>query len=90
MLKKLLGLVLSTLYLVLCTSTAHAEGEFKTEISVHYNIQETGIARVENTITLENVFSDIYATSYTLTLDNIKPLNVTATQNKSNLPVTTK
>ena len=87
---KFLLLILVPISYCLMPSFVYAEGEFKTEISVHYNIQETGIARVENTITLENVFSDIYATSYTLTLDNIKPLNVSATQNKSNLPVTTK
>lgn len=78
------------MYFVLCTSVAHAEGEFKTDVDVTYKVQESGITSVTNNITLENLFTDLYATSYTLILDNIKPTNLIASQGGKNLPFQVK
>lgn len=90
MFKKVLGLVLCTLYLVLSTSVTYAEGEFKTDIDVTYMVNKTGITTVTNEITLENLFTDFYATAYTFILDNIKPINLTASEGTKNLPLEVK
>lgn len=68
---------LSTLYYVLCTGV-HAEGEFLTDFDVTYEVKETGITEVTNKITLTNVFSNMYATSYSIILDSINPTNIKA------------
>ncbi len=86
MFKKLLALFLCTFYFILCTSVAHAEGEFKTDIDVSYKVQGSGITTVTNNITLENLFTNLYATAYTLVLDNIKPTNLVASEGGKNLP----
>ncbi len=70
----------------LFTIPAYAEGEFKTDVDVTYQVQETGVTTVTNQITLENLFTNLYATSYTLVLDNIKPSNLTASQDGKTLP----
>ena len=90
MIKKFLVLVLSTLYFVLSTGIARAEGEFKTDVEVTYKVQETGITIVTNKITLENLLTDIYATAYTFILDNIKPINLTVSEATKNLPFEVK
>ncbi len=69
--------VLSTLYCVLCTSV-RAEGEFLTDFDVTYKVKDTGITEVANKITLTNVFSNLYATSYSIILDSISPQNIKA------------
>lgn len=68
---------LCTLYSVLCTSVK-AEGEFTTDVDVTYTVKETGITEVSNKITLTNVFSNLYATSYSIILDSINPRNIKA------------
>ena len=75
-------LILNSFFIV----TVYAEGEFKTDVDVIYKVQESGITTITNNITLENLFSEIYATSYTLVLDNIKPANLIATQNGKKIP----
>jgi len=90
MIKKFLVLVLCTLYFVLSTGIARAEGEFKTDVEVTYKVQETGITIVTNKITLENLLTDIYATAYTFILDNIKPINLTVSEATKNLPFEVK
>ncbi len=65
-------------YISLSAQTAHASVEFITDFDVTYNIKESGIAEVTNQIILTNVFSNLYATSYSLVLDSISPLNVKA------------
>lgn len=69
--------VLSTLYFVLCTGV-RAEGEFLTDFDVTYRVKDTGITEVQNKITLTNVFSNLYATSYSIILDSISPQNIKA------------
>lgn len=79
-------IVLSSVFIV----PANAEGEFKTDVDVTYKVQESGITSVTNNITLENLFTNLYATSYTLILDNIKPTNLIASQGGKNLPFEVK
>src|SRR3989344_737597 len=78
MLKKLAALVLSTLYLVLCTAAARAEAEFSVDSTVTYEVHATGKTLVTHDVTLENNFSTLYATSYSLSLENIDTANVQA------------
>lgn len=91
MIKKLLFflfscIVLNSLFII----PAYAEGEFKTNVDVIYKVQESGITTVTNNITLENLFTDLYATAYTLVLDNIKPGNLLASQAGKTLPFQVK
>jgi len=79
-------IVLSSVFIV----PTHAEGEFKTDVDVSYKVQESGITTVTNKITLENLFTDFYATAYTFILDNIKPINLTSSQDGKNLPLDVK
>ncbi|MDP3917743.1 MAG: transglutaminase-like domain-containing protein [Candidatus Woesebacteria bacterium] len=78
--------VISTLYYVLCTSV-RAEGEFLTDFDVTYKVKDTGITEVNNKITLTNIFSNLYATSYSIVLDNINPTNIKAYDEKGPLEI---
>lgn len=69
--------ILSTLYFVLCTG-ANASGEFNTDFDVTYEVKDSGITSVTNKITLTNIFSNMYATSYSIVLDSINPTNIKA------------
>ena len=62
-----------------------AAGEFSTDVAVEYKVEETGTTLVTHTITIENLFSNLYATSYTLALDNIEPQNVRVFEGAKNL-----
>ncbi len=66
-------------------SAAGAEGEFLIDSTVEYKVSETGITRVIHAITLENVFSNFYATTYKLRLENIKADNIRAYDDKGEL-----
>jgi hypothetical protein len=90
MIKKILGAFLGVLLLIFSVTTSNAEGEFKTDVDVSYKVQESGITTVTNKITLENLFSDFYATAYTFILDNIKPVNLTAFEGAKKLPLEVK
>jgi len=73
-------LFLVFLFLLLFTSpiTVNAEGEFTTDYDVIYEVKETGATEVINKITLTNVFSNLYATSYSVVLDSMSPKNIKA------------
>lgn len=79
-------IVLNSIFII----PTYAEGEFKTDVEVSYKVEESGIATVTNTITLENLLSDLYATSYTLMLDNIEPANLSAIETGKKLPFEVK
>lgn len=81
---------MGVLLLIFSVTTSNAEGEFKTDVDVSYKVQESGITTVTNKITLENLFSDFYATAYTFILDNIKPVNLTAFEGAKKLPLEVK
>jgi len=90
MIKKLLRIVFCAVVFMLSTCTVKAEGEFRTDVEVTYKVNETGITTVTTNITLENLFTDFYATAYTLSLDNIKPSNLNAFENERKLPLEVK
>ncbi len=69
--------VFSFIFLVI-GAPVKAEGEFSVDSNVIYNIQDNGRAIVTHNVTLENNFSDFYATSYTLGLENIDATNIKA------------
>mgnify|MGYP001575827667 FL=1 len=75
-------------YLILVISPVKAEGEFTTDFDVTYKVKETGITEVNNKVTLTNVFSNLYATSYSVILDNISATNIRAFDEKGSLEVT--
>lgn len=79
-------IVLNSVFII----PTYAEGEFRTGVEVTYKVQESGITTVTNKITLENLFTEVYATSYSLILDNIKPANLTAFQEEKKLPIEIK
>jgi transglutaminase-like putative cysteine protease len=59
-------------------STVRAENEFSVNADVTYEVTQTGKTRVTHDITLENNLSTIYATTYSLSLENIDVSNVKA------------
>ena len=65
-----------------------AEGEFVTDSSIEYKVEENGKTLITHNITLENVFSDLYATSYTLVLENINLENPRAFQESTEVALT--
>ena len=67
-----------------------AQKEFATDVSVFYKFEDSGMAEVTHKISLENLFSNMYATSYSLVLDNVEPLNVIAKEGEKNLKLSSK
>lgn len=63
---------------------AFSEGEFLVDLIVKYDVQDSGKTLVTHDISLENAFSTLYATSYTLSLENIDAQNIKATDDKGN------
>ncbi len=86
--KKVFGLLIflfSSLFLF--TKPVFADDQFKTSVSALYSIDSTGRATIYDNITLENKTTEVYATSYTLVLQNITPSNPKASEGSVNLPV---
>ncbi len=73
----------------LSSNSVFAEDKFKTSIEVTYKVNESGITTITNRVTLENLYTDFYATAYTLSLDNIKAGNINAYEEGKKLPVET-
>ena len=68
-------------FLIVFLSSAgrlNAASEFAVDANVNYIFQQNGIANITHDITLENLYSNLYATSYTLTLENVKTQNLAA------------
>jgi hypothetical protein len=57
---------------------ANSQEEFSVDSFVTYEVLQSGKTVVTHDITLENNFSTLYATSYSLTLENIQALGVSA------------
>jgi len=87
MLKKIILFLLFFLtVLAIKPSYVLAEGEFVTDVRADYKIAPSGKTTVVNTVTLINALTNIYATSYTLSLENLSPNNIQAIQNGEPLP----
>lgn len=77
MLRKILFLVL--LFFFFFPKTVSASAEFSTDALVTYKVRDDGITNVTHKITVTNLFSNLYVTSYTLKLDNTDIKNPKAT-----------
>lgn len=75
MLKRFFVFFLVVFSFFVFTDRALAQNEFNTDVYVLYSVGEGGVTTVDQTITLENAFSNLYATNYTLVLENIQPRN---------------
>lgn len=85
--KKLFAFIcVISLYLSIA-SPAYSEGEFSISFDVTYSGQTSGETLVSQKISITNLFSSIYATSYSLILEGSKPINVKAQEGQETLPV---
>lgn len=76
--KTFVAFFLFSLFLFLGTGEAVAENEFSIDSTVRYNVADSGKTNVVHDLTLENNFSTLYATTYTLSLQNIDAQNIKA------------
>ncbi len=79
--RKLLVFLILPLFLFIFAKNSWALEEFSSDIEVSYNIAPDGKTTINHFVTLTNQFSDLYATSYSLLLDNIIPENPRAFEN---------
>ena len=75
-----LALFLISYILYLIPPVVLAESEFTTSSNVNYKVQESGRTLVTHNITLENNLSTIYATTYTLSLENVDAQDIKASE----------
>lgn len=87
--RKILGFVFFFILLFFVrTSSVLAQGEFVTDVNVEYRILQSGTTQVTHNFTLENTTSNMYATSYKLTLENIEPQDIKAFKGSNELKLT--
>ena len=90
MFKKLLFVFVFLIFALFVPSKALTQEEFQINVDVEYKVQNTGITHVKHEITLTNLFSSLYAKSYTLNLESIEPKNVIAKEKGKEIPFTQK
>lgn len=83
MIKKIL--LFFGLLFFLSTKDSFASIEFKTDVSVTYKVQDNGTSSVIHKITLTNLFSNFYATAYTLKLNNVNIKNAKASDSSGKI-----
>lgn len=76
--KILLSFLIISLGLFIFIKPVKAENEFLTDATVRYKVLDSGRTQVTHEIYLENNFSTIYATSYSLSLENIEASDLKA------------
>lgn len=81
-LKKILFVFLGLLLGYFAVTKVYAANEFSVDSNVIYDIQDNGKTMVTHEVSLENNFSDLYATTYSLGLQNIDVSNVKAVSDK--------
>lgn len=67
-------------------SIVSAENEFAVDANVTYKVQDSGKTQVIHDIILENNFSTLYATTYTLSLENINAESIKVTSTTGSHP----
>lgn len=82
--KKLAAFFLLFLFSLSLPAKVFSQQQFTVDSTVKYVVSDSGKTRVSDEITLENNFSTLYATSYTLSLENIDAQNVIASDDKNN------
>lgn len=70
------------IFLFLFVFPVRAQEQFNVNAVVGYKVQDTGKTLVTHDITLENLFSNLYATTYTLSFENIETKNIKAVDEK--------
>ena len=71
-------LIFSAFLFLFISSAASAQMQFTVSSNVIYNVQDSGVTSVVNQITLQNNLSEFYATTYTVSLQNIDAENIRA------------
>ncbi len=74
----LLIFTLLTFIFYLFPPTTRADEAFAVDANVTYKVEDNGKTIVTHDITLENLFSTLYATTYTLSLENIGAQNISS------------
>lgn len=87
--KKLIW-VLIIFSLLFFSRNINAQQQFISNSTVTYDIAGSGTTTVSHDISLQNATSDYYATSYTLSLTGINPINPKAYEGSVSLPVEVK
>jgi len=77
-----------SLIFLIFPNEALSQEQFQIDADVEYVISETGETYVTHDITLTNLYSNLYATNYQLSLDNINPNNIKAVEGGVPLTVT--
>ena len=83
-------LLLITVISLFFVKTVNAQGNFNTSSKVEYKFQEDGKAYVTNTITIKNRSSNLYAKSYVMSLNSLKPGNIKAFEKGTPIAFTTE
>lgn len=81
MLKRLLILLISLSVFIVFPGNVAASEEFKIDVITNYRVETSGIVEVTQKVRIENLVSDLYATSFTIELENIDPITPHALQN---------
>ena len=79
LLKIILTVFLGIWLFLASTSSAQAQSEFSVDATVTYDVQDSGKTVVIHSLILENNFSTLYATNYSLGLENITAQNIKIT-----------
>jgi len=86
---KRLFLILVFLFTLIFPKSIQAQSEFFIDSDVTYSVSAKGLTTVTHNVTLENVFKDLYATTYTLSLQGINPMNASVFENDKKLNLET-
>lgn len=86
----ILSFILALLPLLNFPVEVNAQESFKTYLNVSYVVSERGETTVTKHITLENLYSNIYATSYVVTLDGLNIKDPKAYQDGRELKLSQK
>ncbi len=78
LMKKIIVLLFTGILFLFLPSFAYADNNFTTDATVTYKVEDSGKTLVTHDFILENNFSTLYATSYTLALENIDAQSVKA------------
>ena len=88
MLKKLFSVVLFViLFNLVFFKLVKADDEFLVDSNINYEIEESGITHVNQNIIIENLRSDLYATSWTIELNSIDAKNIKSFQDNHEFEV---
>jgi len=83
---KILSIIfLITIFFYSARSLVSASEEFSIDSTITYEVKESGGIFVSQNINMENLTTDLYATSYSVELTNIQPQNIRAFEGKNDL-----